>query len=862
MTTMASPQWKNYQAPVPDPAILAFQRSSPQMTANMLASRQHAVAAAAAAAASNPIIQAAAASVVSPSSLGVSPPTGTNMSLNGGAPVRETGIIEKLLHSYGFVQCCDRDARLFFHFSEYNGNVDTMKIGDSVEFMMSYDRRTGKPVATAVVRLEGGTASFEVMSESPVTGTVCAEAKAAKPSKNSGNCVETLIEVTGMVSYEQVGEHFFLSYGPDDVEDGMELHNGDEITFFIATDKRNGNIRARKIKLTKSAKPERYQGVVCSMKDNYGFIERADAVKEIFFHYSEFSGDIDGLHLGDDVQFSIQSRNGKDVATGVEKLPEGTVIFEDVAIEMRRGKIEKTLKAPHGRRQSDPLAGRIVYETVKGAIEIPYGDKDQKGDYTLQPGDLVQFNIATDRRDKLQRATNITLVCDTFKVNGEKREKGVIVTLKEGFGFIRCADREARMFFHFSELMEPDAEPKIQEEVEFTVIQDPTAASRQIAIRIRPLPRGSVKFESVLAEKHPGTVEKEAAQKAVGKNKDPDPGIIMYDVNGTKQTIPFSAKTVQGQPPKVGDKIEFQICESRKNNTKTAVNVVLKFPGRQDGKTQDAERHYGFIATLKDNFGFIELSDHEKEVFFHFSAFDGEANDLDLGDEVEFTLSRKTAKVSAEKIRKIPKGTVAPEEVQPGCHDGKVLRCMRILNPGQEEYPGIVQVGTEDNGGKFETYPYGITSLADKRDFLQKGDVVSFQIAIVEGTGKRRATNIIAKRKVVRARVDSIKGQYGFLNYEVEDGKKLFFHMTEVHDNAELSSGDEVEFVVVQNQRNSKYSAVSLRKLTGQKRPERLISRLKSVGDECGPRLIAIRPPRGPDGTKGFSRPRMPWMAP
>ena len=34
----------------------------------------------------------------------------------------------------------------------------------------------------------------------------------------------------------------------------------------------------------------------------------------------------------------------------------------------------------------------------------------------------MEFNIATDRRDKLQRATNIELVHDTFKVNGEKRE--------------------------------------------------------------------------------------------------------------------------------------------------------------------------------------------------------------------------------------------------------------------------------------------------------------------------------------------------------------------------------------------------------------------------------------------------------
>ncbi len=50
----------------------------------------------------------------------------------------------------------------------------------------------------------------------------------------------------------------------------------------------------------------------------------------------------------------------------IKPLPEGTVIFEDIALETRRGRITKTLKTAHGRRQSDPLAGRITYETVKG----------------------------------------------------------------------------------------------------------------------------------------------------------------------------------------------------------------------------------------------------------------------------------------------------------------------------------------------------------------------------------------------------------------------------------------------------------------------------------------------------------------
>jgi len=49
--------------------------------------------------------------------------------------------------------------------------------------------------------------------------------------------------------------------------------------------------------------------------------------------------------------------------------------------------------------------------------------------------------------------------------------QGYIVTLKEGYGFIRCTDRDARMFFHFSELLDLDREIHVQQEVEFTVVQ-------------------------------------------------------------------------------------------------------------------------------------------------------------------------------------------------------------------------------------------------------------------------------------------------------------------------------------------------------------------------------------------------------
>lgn len=72
---------------------------------------------------------------------------------------------------------------------------------------------------------------------------------------------------------------------------------------------RNGNVRAIQMSLVQSVHTERYEGVICSLKDGYGFIERADMVKEIFFHYSEYQGEIGDIVLGDDVAFAVQMRN-------------------------------------------------------------------------------------------------------------------------------------------------------------------------------------------------------------------------------------------------------------------------------------------------------------------------------------------------------------------------------------------------------------------------------------------------------------------------------------------------------------------------------------------------------------------------
>ncbi|XP_072500534.1 cold shock domain-containing protein E1 isoform X2 [Notamacropus eugenii] len=737
------------------------------------------------------------------------------------AALRETGVIEKLLTSYGFIQCSERQARLFFHCSQYNGNLQELKVGDDVEFEVSSDRRTGKPIAVKLVKIKP-----EIQPEERINGQ----------------------------------EVFYLTYTPEDVEGNAQLETGDKINFIIDTNKHTGAVSARNIMLLKK-KPTRCQGVVCAMKEAFGFIERGDVVKEIFFHYSEFKGDLEALQPGDDVEFTIKDRNGKEVATDVRLLPQGTVIFEDISIEHFDGTVTKVIPKVPNKNQNDPLPGRIKVDFVIPK-ELPFGDKDTKSKVTLLEGDHVRFNISTDRRDKLERATNIEVLTNTFQCTNETREMGVIAAMRDGFGFIKCVDRDARMFFHFSEILDGN-QLHISDEVEFTVVPDMLSAQRNHAIRIKKLPKGTVSFHTHSDHRFVGTVEKEATfanpkttSPNKGKEKEAEDGIIVYDDCGVKLTIAYQAKDLEGStPPQIGDKVEFSVSETKRTGQQTATCVRLL------GRNSNAKRLLGYVATLKDNFGFIETANHDKEIFFHYSEFSGDVDSLELGDMVEYSLSKgKGNKVSAEKVNKTHSVNGTTEEADPTIYSGKVIRPLRSVDPTQTEYQGMIEI-VEEGDMKGEVYPFGIVGMANKGDCLQKGESVKFQLCVLGQNAQTMAYNITPLR---RATVECVKDQFGFINYEVGDSKKLFFHVKEVQDGIELQAGDEVEFSVILNQRTGKCSACNVwRVCEGPKavaapRPDRLVNRLKSItlDDASAPRLMVLRQPRGPDNSMGFGAER------
>lgn len=80
------------------------------------------------------------------------------------------------------------------------------------------------------------------------------------------------------------------------------------------------------------------------------------------------------------------------------------------------------------------------------------------------------------------------------------------------------------------------------------------------------------------------------------------------------------------------------------------------------------------------------------------------------------------------------------------------------------EYCGLVQQ-IEKTGSEYgnveATYPYGVTSLVDKRDIPQKGETVRFQVAVVKSSGKQRATRVAPVRLFLHGKVESMKGQVG-----------------------------------------------------------------------------------------------------
>ena len=100
-----------------------------------------------------------------------------------------------------------------------------------------------------------------------------------------------------------------MPFAHGDIEKGQTICKGDTVAFHVATNKRTGAMKARKLRYQDPENVgKKVQGIISSLKETFGFIERSDMVAEIFFHYSEFNGEISEAMIGDDVEFKLFER--------------------------------------------------------------------------------------------------------------------------------------------------------------------------------------------------------------------------------------------------------------------------------------------------------------------------------------------------------------------------------------------------------------------------------------------------------------------------------------------------------------------------------------------------------------------------
>lgn len=254
------------------------------------------------------------------------------------------------------------------------------------------------------------------------------------------------------------------------------------------------------------------------------------------------------LREGDEVSFFVyEERDEQDssrsrprlTALRVQKVSKGTVTFEELVRANVQGVVSKSPKEP---RNGPEVIGSITAttsgtdgenkenvvvpaaETEAPAVVVPGSPKPKskkptanKGDskkkanaggipfrlsdahdmsYSPIVGDVVLFDEVFEKRSGKHKAVNVRVVT----LNPKNREQGVITSVREDFGFIKCADRAMDAFFRFGDVMTAHRDFRQGTEVAFDVNYDSTKPENARATRVEILKHGTVQWESVVED--------------------------------------------------------------------------------------------------------------------------------------------------------------------------------------------------------------------------------------------------------------------------------------------------------------------------------------------------------------------------
>jgi cold shock CspA family protein len=296
---------------------------------------------------------------------------------------------------------------------------------------------------------------------------------------------------------------------------------GDHVKFRIATHRKSGQRRAVDLTVTVSARARLEQemqaklasmtrelGVVARVKGSGGFVRCVERTEDVYFPFHEIRESLDDdnestkpkgkgakvqLREGDEVSFYVYEEkdnagderdrsgsSGRLTALRVVKVPAGTVSFEDVLRTDVEGVVTKIPKEPRNGPEVFGVINPTKPEDVVATEETPDDKKKlrkkaagvsfrlsdaQDVSYVPATGDVLLFDLVLDKRSRRTKAANVRVV----QLNPNHRETGVITTVKDDFGFIKCADRSADAYFRFSDVMSVHHDFRSGTEVAFDV---------------------------------------------------------------------------------------------------------------------------------------------------------------------------------------------------------------------------------------------------------------------------------------------------------------------------------------------------------------------------------------------------------
>ncbi|KAJ1418472.1 hypothetical protein B484DRAFT_142174 [Ochromonadaceae sp. CCMP2298] len=401
-------------------------------------------------------------------------------------------------------------------------------------------------------------------------------------------------------------------------------------------------------RMGKAEKEQIFYGIISTIKQGFGFIQPLLDDEQIFMSARELYVDI---KLGDRVGFFVRQSPRGLAAEVVHRIaPNLEKVVENVKGTVSRGTdrhrsgvgtitIDMALLDADVTAQLADLARKEVVFMPADVLPrtVPKNHRLDKGDY-------VQFSIfrvtgstlfvaASISFVQLKRDRAVALQIQRMLDAGVKRELGIVSALKNGeYGFIKALDRKDEIYFRMEDGRAQGSSPedgvddKLGEgsEIEFFVITEMVKGKMSDrAIHVKVVPKGTVKFELVVAAGVEACVIAESAS-----HPEETPGIARLMLSLSTEVVGSLSEGSSGHldvielwqrclPDEmtcaVGDMLLLDVHFYRPEKLFFARNVKI-------GQYRRLGREVGTICSLKENgFGFIHSALRSADLYFKYS---------------------------------------------------------------------------------------------------------------------------------------------------------------------------------------------------------------------------------------------------